>query len=134
MNKSLKVASFEELVAPSNGRAFMKITFADPSNPFCPTKTRNVFSEEDGSWKTVSPEIMKGLVGKLVPAEIINTECESYSIVGTDNVERWFNYVTLVKFAHESVDQALRAIGRKPVATEQTVVAEQSATADVSLI
>lgn len=123
--KNLKVVSFEELVAPSNGRAFMKITFGDPSNPFCPTKTRNVFSEEDGSWKTVSPEIMKGLVGKLVPAEIINSECEPYSLVGTDNIERTFNHVTLVKFAHESVDQALRAIGRKPVAVAlEAVVAE----------
>lgn len=122
---NLKVSAFEELVAPANGRAFMKITFADPSNPFCPTKTRNIFSEDDGSWKTVSPEMMKGLVGKLVPAQIINAECEPYTLTGSDNIDRTFNHVTLVKFAHESVDQALRAIGRKPVAVAlEAVVAE----------
>lgn len=120
--KNLKIVTFEELVAPSNGRAFMKITFQDPTNVFCPTKTRNIFSEEDGSWKTVNPEMMKGLVGKLVPAEIINTECEPYTLLGSDNVERTFNHITLVKFAHESVDQALRAIGRKPVTAETVAV------------
>ena len=115
MNKSLKIVAFELLVAQSNGREFLKITFQDPSNVFCPTKTRNIFSEEDGSWKTVNPEMMKGLVGKTVPAEIINSECEPYTLVGSDGIERTFNAVTFVRFAHESVDQALRAIGKKPV-------------------
>jgi hypothetical protein len=101
----------------SDGRKYYIAEFADPDNPFNPSRTR-VISQNTGTgginvWRVPAPKAMLAFKGKNIPADIVTQFVEPYTIG-----DRVMDVYTTVVFRHEIVEHVFARAGHQIVGVE----------------
>lgn len=89
----------------TNDKRFVILDFEDDQNIFkVSRKSRTYWMGENDKWAGISPDKMKGYIGKNVPGEFVTVDVSPYPIKGDDGQTRMVGRYTTFIMSHETVD------------------------------
>lgn len=124
-------------------RKYYTARFTDPSNPFAPAVSRNIWQQHnnDGTsadWKVGNPDLVRTFLQKEIPGKVVSAEVTPYFIPSENGKSEhegikgnWVNRYSVPVFANESVETVFKQLGHE-LATEGVTERASAAIAETT--